>query len=476
MACTEFYVDNAHASASNMNGGSSSGAPLLSFTNGNWNSSTRVFTATGATLTSDMIGHYANVYADGSTTPAYLARVAAIDNTTKTVTLDATAKYGSAPSTSTTARTIKIGGVWAGMSGTTTFPFSMTNSFAACTNANGDVVRINIKGGTTYATTTQISNAFNYGVVVEGYESTVGDLGLAKIEYTGSSASGTVLHLQNSTNSCVYIIKSLWISMVATGSPTSTMGIRDQAASGSVLIENCRIENIPNYGIYASSGTNGSTCTIRGCEFIGNGSAGGSANCDIQCRAGGMTVVDRCAFHHPHASSPASVYAVGTARITESVFADCDSTKCVVAGGALVAISKCVFSNCSTALDVTSASNKPGICVDSCVFDSITNIYNNSASVLTAQKAYIATNNGYWNCTTKNNTGSATYLIESGDVDFVHSPLVDAENGDFTIRSSQGRGTQRGHLLLKSSDYSKGTSRWVDLGLSANNPYFTGTQ
>jgi hypothetical protein len=474
MAYTEFYVDNAHASGNNMNGGSSSGAALFTRTNGNWNSSTRVFTATGDTLDSAWVGQFASVYNDGSTTPVYLARITAVDNSAKTITLDATAKYGTAPTTSTTARTIKVGGVWAGMSGATLFPFSMTNSFMACTNSNGDAIRINIKGGTTYSITASISDVFNYGCVIEGYTTSVGDGGLAKIQYDGT-ANTWVVNLENSTSSCVYILRSLCINNSTTSvTKTTAYGIRDNIASGSVTLENCRFEDCPHSGVYASNGTNGSQLFLRGCEFVGCGSNAGSGNGCFQMRSLGSAYIENSTFHHAHASAPNVVFSLGTITMRDCVFSDNGSAKCVNAQGGFVQLHNCAFYNSTTALDVTAVSNKPGITLSRCVFDTVTNVYNNSSSVLTAQKAYVARQCGYWNCTTRNNTGSATYLMEEGDISFAHSPMVDPANGDFTIRGSQGRGTMRGHLLLRSSDYSKGTSRWSDLGISANNPYFTG--
>lgn len=190
-AFTEFYVQT---TGSNMNAGSTAtDTATVTYTGGDWDASTDVFTAAvGADMTEAQVGRWASVYYDGDTSPTanqYLvARITAVDSGARTVTLSTTARalLGTEVATSTSDdRSLKIGGAWAGPSGTSDFPLGFNTS--ALVNASGDPHKLWIKGGTAYSVSDNIA-ANDGGIFIEGYTSATGDGGYAEIN---GQASGT---------------------------------------------------------------------------------------------------------------------------------------------------------------------------------------------------------------------------------------------------------------------------------------------
>src|SRR5438105_4554317 len=100
MAFTEFYCNP--STGDNLNAGSTTGSAPYSSNAGNWVQGTRVFTPTdGSTPASNVsVGDFASVYPDGSSSPAgFVGRVTAVAaGVNGAITIDGTAKFGSAPS------------------------------------------------------------------------------------------------------------------------------------------------------------------------------------------------------------------------------------------------------------------------------------------------------------------------------------------------------------------------------------------
>src|SRR5690348_9585933 len=110
MAFQEFFADA--NSGSNLNGGypASGGIYPKSYTNGNYNATTNVFTpAGGANPQTDgiTVGDWAALYNDGASSPTgCIARISARNSTTITFDLF----IGTEPTTSATGRTCVVGG------------------------------------------------------------------------------------------------------------------------------------------------------------------------------------------------------------------------------------------------------------------------------------------------------------------------------------------------------------------------------
>jgi hypothetical protein len=169
MAFNEFYVD---VLGNDLNAGSTTATTAaVTQTNGNWSTTTNIFTpVSGTPFSAVSIGDWASVYLDAAVTLVYLAQVTAVNGGGATVTLSTTAKYGTAPVTGATGRSCKIGGAWA-----TAFAFIGTGTTAVYTST-----RINIKTGG-YNDGTNSRNWNNAGsatapLIWRGYNTTPGDI------------------------------------------------------------------------------------------------------------------------------------------------------------------------------------------------------------------------------------------------------------------------------------------------------------
>lgn len=189
MAFTNFYVQS---TGSNLNSGSTkTDSATFTYASGNWVAATGVFTVASGNPSSDgvAVGDFASVYANGDTATGFVGRVTARDTTTITVSL--TAKSGTAPVDGTGNRTLKIGGAWAGMSGSVAFPFGFVQS--TMVNASSDPNKVWIKGGTTYNITAAMTHANVGPTWFEGYTTTEGDEGCFTVDGGTSGASYILL-------------------------------------------------------------------------------------------------------------------------------------------------------------------------------------------------------------------------------------------------------------------------------------------
>jgi hypothetical protein len=477
-AYTEFYIDGSHGSASNINGGSSSGAALFSKTNGNWNTTTKVFTVgAGDTLTSDLIGHFACVCLDGATGASYLARVDAVDNAAKTLTLSSTATTGTAPSTLSTGRTIKIGGCWAGMSSSTLFPMSLASSCCNLTNSNGDAPRFNFKG--TYSVTSGMTNSFcgasnKNGPFISGFGTTPGDETLATFNYTSSGSIATVAH----TASGQYWYDSIEFKNDSTsGTPTASYGASVGASASTIAIEfkNCRFKDTKAQGVFSAPSTGTSVIRLRKCEFIncGNGNTTSGGGMLTVSNGNARLDIEQCLFRG--ASGCTAVIQINTLpvqyRISQSVF-DGNSVPVIQhAGNSQGFISDSVFyNNSGGAINIVANSGTiPVVFADRCIFES--NAYVQNITALTNNRNTLFTACGYYSNTTKFDANSSG-RIESDCFDFTASPLVDAANGDYRTRSTMGRNRVNG--TITNSSKSLTTKRYLDVGIGPSNPFYRG--
>lgn len=142
---TGFYTNP--STGSNTAAGSTTGSPLVSGTNGNWNGSTTYIFSGATDLSGVAADMWASIYPDSATETTYVARITAVNDGTDTLTLDTTNKSGtlSAPASSATGISCKIGGVWKGPNAQSFFPLNIISG--AMTNAAGDDFVLNAKAG-----------------------------------------------------------------------------------------------------------------------------------------------------------------------------------------------------------------------------------------------------------------------------------------------------------------------------------------
>jgi hypothetical protein len=169
MAFMEFYVQSG---GSNLNAGSvAADAATVTVVNANWNATTRVYTGlTGVEFAGVSVGEWASVYLDAATVTPYVAEVTAVGALGVSITLSATLKQGTAPTTGATGRSCKVGGAHASIT-----PWGSTG-FAAV--APGESTRVNIKNATYTRTADDIISmpiATGIPVWFRGYTTTIGD-------------------------------------------------------------------------------------------------------------------------------------------------------------------------------------------------------------------------------------------------------------------------------------------------------------
>lgn len=463
----ELFVKASATNASNINGGSSE-SRLFQRTNGNWNSTTKVFTATGDTLDSAWVGQLACVIADGGTTGAYFAEVTTIDNIAKTITLSSTRTLGTTPSTSATARTITIGGAWAGMSGATTFPFSIS-TWSSVTNANGDRIRINICGS--YSVTSQISHTCP-GIRVEGYSDTAGDNGLATLDYTGSSSVSTMSLAAGAGGT--YEIRSLWFknnSTAAVLSVSAGLYTTGDAGIGSFIVENCRFSDCVLYGLFFNSSTSVYTASVVGCEFFDccNNALSTTGNC-LRISGTNSAEIEDCIFHDNGANVVSCVSRSGSlCSLSGCIF---DSNTVAIDDSNSWSPKNCVFYGNTTAFKTTPGNSRFGVHARGCIFENNTTAI--SRSNTTADKQAVFEQCAFYNNTTKldSNATGRTFLVDC--IDATTSTMIDPANGDFRTRSTLLRNRIDRSLLQSSGSYTKTTSRRGDIGIGLSNPFYRG--
>ncbi len=295
---TEFYCDSAHASRSNLNAGSTSGAPTLTVRDMTWDG-TSVFTVSAGTdLSGISAGMWGSVFDSTGADPAdavYIARVTAVDNGAHTVTLSTTDKSGTAPTAGVgDDRGLIIGGVWAGPNGADGFPISfVTNTLY---NSAADLgVRINLKSGTAYAITTGISTANAGPIRYQGYTTTVGDGGHAQV----TTASAIVALTMTGAN--VEVADMDFISTVAAG---TSNGVSANATMITLL--RVRISGFYGSGFYA----NQTLATCVECELDHNNKSNTAGSGGAKIVATGASFV-RCYIHENTGTNNAGIADTG---------------------------------------------------------------------------------------------------------------------------------------------------------------------
>ncbi len=288
----EFYCDNAVGS-SNVFAGSTTGAPVYSSFNGNWNG-TAIYTPVDGSTPANTVsaGMWASVYVDGAVVAVYVARVLTVAaGANGAITLSTTAISGTAPTSNATGRTIRVGGVWhgpgtvdqlGGNGGSTNyFPFDFV--LQSLTNTATDVPRINFKSGTTYAVTNAITHSKNGPIWFEGYTTSVGDGGQATIDggtavagYTLFTMSGAITWMQNmifshngnsgttigmtTSGGANHFRRCIFSNMRADGLNIGGTGSADECEAFS-----CNTGSLANHGAFrsASSGATFRNCIAR---------------------------------------------------------------------------------------------------------------------------------------------------------------------------------------------------------------------
>jgi hypothetical protein len=466
MAFTEFYCNA--ATGSNLNGGSSEGAPVT-YASGNWVAGTGVFTVASGDPTSDVnVGDFASVYADGATATGFVGRVTARDATTITVSL--TAASGTPPADGTGNRTVKVGGPWKGPNAAESFPFSFVAS--AMNDGTNLIPRVNLKNNQSYAATGALTNS-SVQVWWQGYTSTVGDGGKATID-GGESGSAYNLFLSSGNNNTY--LDLIWAHNGLTGGGASTHGVNVTGARSLFL-------RCVAWGMRCS----GFNCTSVVSWFVEcesydcNRSNNSTSRAGIHVGATGCAVI-RCYSHHHTGGSNANGF-----YIDQSVlFFGCVSHSNTGAGiysqgDQMLAMLNCdSYNNGSHGLHLTAATGILQLGIQNCNFVKNTGFGIFSAN---AQRFGVIYNCGFGSGTQANTSGQMTAnlvpVLVVGTVTYASdvTPWADPANGDFRITLAAAKDTGRGaYTQTYTSESARNTVSYPDIGAAQHQDSGGGTR
>ncbi len=157
-----------------MNAGSTTSLTAsVTSTNGNWNGTSTFTAASGTPFSGVSVGDWASIYNDGTTAGAvYIAQVTAINSGGAGITVSTTAKVGTAPTSSATGRSCKIGGAWGSLAGPCTLS-NTTLSFSARLNIQAASFTDAYAGG---YRNFGMSGTASFPFWIRGFKTTPGDL------------------------------------------------------------------------------------------------------------------------------------------------------------------------------------------------------------------------------------------------------------------------------------------------------------
>lgn len=422
----------------------------LTYAGGTWVSATRVLTVASGDPVVDgvAVGDFASVYTAGATETGFVGRVSA--RTTTTITIDGTAKVGTSPADGT--RTLKIGGAWAGPSGTNAFPFNIGSGLGACMNSSGNPVRMNFKADLSPmlpTATWAINNTSGPRVTWQGFTTAYGDL----------AGTGNAVQIQGPSTGASFVVMTLTtnnqlvdLDFFQNGSTGTADGVT--AANTAPTLIRCSFRNMKGSGGSFGSGDG----AIIECQFDSNGTNGATGN----------SLIVRSSFTRNGARGYSSAANITT--VTDSVFAD-NVTDGLIAGGILRLFNSNFYNNGGNGIINSGA----GVVVyaESCNFlkNTTTGVLNNGSNSLT-----VLMNCGFGTGTQANGADTnVAALVNVGPISYASNvtPWVDPANGDFTTNLAAAQGTGYGEFLNRASGYG-GTLNYPNVGASQQAPVTPG--
>ena len=290
-AYTEFYCNS---TGTNINAGSTTNeAALFSDANGNWDATTGIFVCSAGAkdLSGVSAGMWASVYVDAATVTFFVGRILTVVDATDTITLSLVASSGVPPTTSSTGRSIKIGGAWHGPYGTEGFPWGFMSGCA--TNSSGNSPRVNLKNDATYAVTATIvetngtAGTIGVGPVrFEGHILSPGDGGRSIID---GGAVGTSFCIWSNTTSCKNRDMVL-LTFQNNGNTATVDGVNCGGSENS--FQRCVFNNLRGHGIILT-GVN----HLYSCEAFGCNQANATGKGGIALQSSGDMAIN-CISHH----------------------------------------------------------------------------------------------------------------------------------------------------------------------------------
>jgi fibronectin-binding autotransporter adhesin len=438
---------------SNLNAGSRTGSSTepgtaadLTYAAGGWVNATNVFTPASGDPVADgvAVGDFAALDT-GGTEAAWIARVTA--RTSTTITLSATVAIGTKPANGT--YTLRIGGAWAGPSGTITFPFNIFTA-ALVKNVSGAWPRINCKDNQTYSMTAAITYAGTL-TTIRGYTNTYEDSGRATFDggatgaaYVLFTVSGVSCALEN------MIFRN-------NGDSGNAAGVLFSGARGH--IQNCVFHDFRGFGLSATGGIGIYECEVYACNGSNTASQGG-----FNCASSQFV---RC-ISHDNVGSNSSGFVSTLGGIWFNCIADTNGASGFSSSGNvhMLAVACDAYNNVSHGIN---AQNGGAAHIESCNLlkngTGGTGFGINGSSNLSGGGILSC---GFGSGTQANASGATNAvvtLVETGTVTYAAdvTPWVDPTTGDFRINLAAAENTGRGNFTETAASYS-GTVGYPDIG------------
>lgn len=443
---------------SNLNAGSRRGDTTepgtsadLTYANGIWTSASLTFQVASGNPVTDGVtsGDLASVYVNGSTETGFIAVVTSVTSTT--ITLSTTQVAGTAPTSGSGTRTLKIGGAWAGPSGTGTFPFAslLTSPSAAIGGTNP--AKVNFKNDQTYTMSVQLP----FATAAQGYSTAYGDGGAAAI-----SSSNTTTRLVNGNGALTadFTITNTAATGTANGFTIGTTG----AIARRITVVSARGSGFTSE--IGAAGVQYIECQAYDCNKSNTSGLGGFT--DTSGTKYPLTLV-RC-MSYGHSGSNGDGYRLGSGSTAKNCAAFSNGGKGFVAlagSATLATILNCdSYSNTGSGLYVSTSGN---VYAENCNFVKNGGYGVELQSSSTATTAFLV-NCGFGSGTQANTSGATSTSIglqTEGSVTYASgvTPWTDPANGDFRIALAAAQGTGRGSFTETQNSMS-GTVGYPDIG------------
>lgn len=458
---TEFYCDI--AAGTNINSGSTTNAAATyTAVNGNWDG-TSVYTPTDGSTPASTVsaGMWASIYIDGATNLVQsgsggcimlITNVAAGVN--GAITFNRAAVSGTPPTSSATARSIKVGGAWSGPYGSVGFPFGFLATTA--TNAPNVYPRCNFKNTAQYNVTAAMSHSLAGPMRWQGMTTTPGDLGKATIDGGATGTSYNLITISGTSQDFVDFILS------HNGNTSAGVGGLVISGSGSMVARVC-VKNMVRAGITFTAFGTVYECEVYACN-LNNAAAtaafvvGGDRSAAIRCISHDNVGANSIGFSVQGCSTSYGCIAYNngsdgfnaSSQAVASKLINCDAYSNGGSGInlATAAAASFVIENCNlvknTAYGIASAAQPRVGSIYNCGFGSGT-AANGTADIQTANTGGIDIQ------------GSVTYAANL-------TPWVDPDNGNFSINLTASKSAGRGRFTQTTVNSPTNTVSFPDIG------------
>lgn len=461
---TEFYCDaSVSANNTNVNAGSTTGAPVYGpSVNGNWDG-TSVFTPTDGTTPASTVsaGMWMSVYYDNSTNLvqagtmggiiALVTNVAAGVN--GAITVDRQTISGTSPTSSATGRSARVGGSWAGPYGTIGFPFG----FITAVSTNGPyTTRVNFKNASSYVITAAVAHNNAGPTTFQGYASSPGDGGKASILDNTTSTSYALMTLNGSA------VNIEFSDFIISSSFSVGTSVGFNVVGGRNRIWRVVVHDVRNFGFAAGGSLDMfEECEAYRCNQNNSANVGG-----FRLNATGVMAI-RC-ISHDNSGNNSCGFTLDGNSVALFCVADTNGKEGFLISnstGQNVVLGCDAYNNGANGLNLSSATASDAL-IENCNFIKNTAWGINTASVSLRSGAIV--NCGFGAGTQVNGSGAIApiqgmYQISNFNYAADATPWVDPANGDFRINLKAAKAAGRGLFTQTQASYS-GTVAYPDVG------------